>query len=346
MTNQAGVASTEKVAIREAEIRPNHLIQGLYQHIEADVRWLVERQAGFIRVPCPACGSERPARAFEKNNLAYERCLDCATVYLNPRPMPAILEEFYARSEVYWYWNTYIFPATEEARREKIFRPRAERLVEICQRHQVRTDVLLEVGAGFGTFCEEMRRTGLFRRIIAVEPTPDLAETCRQRGLEVLEKPIEQVQLEAETVDVVAAFEVIEHLFDPRDFLLACARVLSPGGLLVVTCPNIKGFDLVILQTLSASIDHEHFNYFHPASLSSLATTCGLEPLEIMTPGKLDAELVRKKILSGELNVAGQPFLRQLLVDEWERAGGAFQQFLADNLLSSHLWLVARKKGF
>ena len=38
--------------------------------------------------------------------------------------------------------------------------------------------------------------------------------------------------------DLVAAFEVIEHLADWRDFLKEASRVLAPGGQLVVSTPN------------------------------------------------------------------------------------------------------------
>jgi 2-polyprenyl-3-methyl-5-hydroxy-6-metoxy-1,4-benzoquinol methylase len=253
---------------------------------------------------------------------------------------------YYATSENYAYWNNYIFPASENARREKIFRPRAERVVETCQRHNVRTSVLMEVGAGFGTFCEEVQRLKVFQRVIAIEPTPDLSETCRRKGLEVIQKPIEQVRLDdVEAVDVIATFEVIEHLFSPRQFLQGCASVLAPGGLIIITCPNVKGFDIGVLQALSGAVDVEHLNYFHPGSLSRLLAECGFETLEALTPGKLDAELVRKRILAGELDVSSQPFLRQVLVDEWESVGHKFQDFLANNLLSSHMWLVARKSG-
>jgi len=264
-------------------------------------------------------------------------------MYVNPRPTPVILAECYAKSEVYWYWNKYIFPASEEARRDLIFQPRVERIADICQRYGIENGTLLEVGAGFGTFCEEAQRLGIFRRVIAVEPAPDLAETCRRKGLEVIEKPIEKVHLEPGMVNIVSSFEVIEHLFSPRDFLLGCASVLSPGGLLILACPNVRGFDITVLQALSDSVDHEHLNYFHPASLSHLVTQCGFEVLEALTPGKLDAELVRKKILTGELDVSSRLFLEQVLVDEWERVGDNFQRFLADNLLSSHMWVIARK---
>lgn len=331
------------MTFRETDIRPDHLMQGQLKHIAADRRRLLQHRDDFVHVPCPACGADTARKAFEKNGLTYMLCSDCATMYVNPRPTPAILEEFYAKSEVYWYWNKYIFPASEEARREKIFRPRVERIAGICQRYGIESGALLEAGAGFGTFCEEAQRVGIFRRVIAVEPAPDLAETCRRRRLEVIEKPIEQVHLEPGTIDIVSGFEVIEHLFSPRDFLLGCASVLSPGGLLILACPNVRGFDITVLQALSDSVDHEHLNYFHPASLSHLVIQCGFEVLEVLTPGKLDAELVRKKILTGELDVSSRPFLKQVLVDEWERVGDDFQQFLADNMLSSHMWLVARK---
>ena len=329
--------------LRENEIRPNHLIEGQAKAVAAGIRRLLQHKDDFVHVPCPACASQEAHKAFEKYELDYVVCLDCGTMYINPRPTPAILEMFYATSENYQYWNKYVFPASERARSERIFRPRAERIGDICRRNGIDNGVLLEVGAGFGTFCEEVRRLGIFRRVIAVEPIPDLAGTCRRKGLEVIEKPIEHVRFESDTVDVVASFEVIEHLFSPRDFLISCARVLSPGGLLVITCPNIKGFDLVVLQALSKTVDVEHLNYFHPVSLSHLVTQCGFETLEVLTPGKLDAELVRKKILTGELDVSLQPFLNQILVDEWERVGDSLQQFLADNMLSSHMWLVARK---
>lgn len=331
-------------AFKEEEIRPDELMLGQARAFMADLSRLLQHKRDFVYVQCPACGSSNAHKTFEKYELTYMTCSECATMYINPRPTPAILEMYYATSENYRYWSQYIFPASEEARRQKIFRPRAERVAEICIRHNIKDGTLLEVGAGSGIFCELVQGMGVFRRVIAVEPTPDLADTCRRKGLEVIEKPIEKVSLGAGIVQVVVSFEVIEHLFSPRDFLLSCASLLSPGGLLVLTCPNVRGFDLVVLQAASNSVDTEHLNYFHPASLSHLVGQCGFEVLEVLTPGKLDAELVRKKVLAGEFDVSQQQFLKQVLIDEWERVGDSFQRFLAENMLSSHMWLVGRKQ--
>ncbi len=334
----------KEVSMREEEIRPEHLKIDQREHLAADIRRLLQHKHEFVNVSCPACGVDNSHVAFEKYGLTYVVCGKCDTLYVNPRPTPVILDEFYATSENYKYWNKYIFPASEEARRAKIFRPRAERLADICRRYKVETNTLLEVGAGFGTFCEEIQRIGLFKRVIAVEPTPDLAETCRRKGLEVIDKPIEQVHWEQGAVNVVASFEVIEHLFSPADYIRSCFAVLNVGGLLVLSCPNIKGFDVSVLMKLSDTIDFEHLNYFHPTSLSNLVLANGFDVVEILTPGNLDAELVRKKILSGEFDVSSQPFLHRVLVERWDDLGGPFQKFLVDQNMSSHMWLVARKR--
>lgn len=330
--------------LKESEIRPKHLMKGQAECFAADIRRLLKQKNEFVYVPCPACGLELGDKAFEKYEMTYVVCQNCETMYVNPRPTPTLLEMYYTTSENYAYWNKYIFPASEDARRIKIFRPRAQRLVEICRQYNANTEVLLEVGAGFGTFCEEIQSFGLFRRVIALESTPDLAETCRNKGLEVIEQTIEKAYLEHSKVNVVASFETIEHLYSPKKFMTRCAKLIEPGGLVIITCPNIKGFDLVVLGANSDTVDVEHLNYFNPSSITLLVNECGFEVLEVSTPGKLDAELVRNKIIQGEFDISSQPFLKQLLIEQWEKLGNTFQQFLSDSLLSSHLWIVARKK--
>jgi 2-polyprenyl-3-methyl-5-hydroxy-6-metoxy-1,4-benzoquinol methylase/ribosomal protein S27E len=331
------------VTLREDEIRPNHLKKVQADRYAADVRRLLTHRPAFTKAPCPACGHDEVRPEFEKYELNYVSCLRCGTLYVNPRPTPAILEEYYSTSENYAYWNKYIFPASEGARREKIFRPRAERVLSICNDHGIPGGTLLEVGAGFGTFCEEITRLEYFDSVIAVEPTPVLAESCRAKGLTVIEKPIEQVQLSALDVDVIASFEVIEHLFAPRGFLQSCSRAMKRHGIIVLSCPNGQGFEVATLRKASDTVDTEHLNYFNPVSLSDLAHSVGFDVIEVRTPGELDAELVRAKAIKGEFDISSQPFLRRVLLDDWERLGQAFQRFLADNLLSSHMWLVARK---
>jgi SAM-dependent methyltransferase len=328
-------------AFRETDIRPDDLMAGQREAQALDVEWLRERSASFVQVACPACGSSSCDRAFEKLGFSFSACRECATLYMTPRPSPETLDEFYATSRNYAYWNEFIFPRSEDARRENIFAPRAARVLELCRRYAIDTGTLLEVGAGFGTFCEEIGKTGTFERVLAVEPTPDLAATCRARGLEVIEQPIEHVDLGDRVANVIASFETIEHLFSPRRFLERCAELLAPGGLLVVSCPSCHGFDVLTLGAASGAIDNEHLNLFNPASLSALVQSCGFDVLEVLTPGRLDAEIVRKQAGAGAFDLGAHPWLHHVLVERWDELRLPFQEFLAENLLSSHLWLIA-----
>ncbi len=332
--------------MKENDIRPEVYAADHRVVVLQDVGRLLTRRDEFVEVCCPACESGPRSAKWVKFGLNYWECDDCQTVYISPRPSPSVLEWFYHGSVNYAYWNKYIFPASESARRERIFVPRVNRFLDLCAKHHVATSAVLEVGAAFGTFCQELKSRNVFDRIVAIEPTPDLAQHCRLKGIEVIERPFEGMAFgEKDTFDAMVSFEVIEHLFSPGDFFRRAKSLLAENGLLMVTCPNVNGFDITTLGQVSDSVDAEHLNYFNPAALSALLARCGLEVLEVQTPGELDAELVRKKVLNGEFSLDSQPWLQRVLLDQWERVGAAFQAFLSESQLSSHMWIVARKRG-
>ena len=86
-------------------------------------------------------------------------------LYVSPSPTFDILKDFYANSVNYKFFNDYIFPSSIEVRREKIFKPRVEKVIKLCQENNIKTDDLLEIGAGYGLFLEEMTKTGAFNNI-------------------------------------------------------------------------------------------------------------------------------------------------------------------------------------
>jgi len=331
--------------MKEEDIRPTKYMSEGSKLLAQDIKRLMKNKNKFEKVPCPACNADNYENIFKKDGFSFVRCRDCQTLFINPRPTPAMLESYYATSKNLKYWNDKLFLASENSRREQIFVPRAKRVAQICKKYVNAKKVLLDVGAGFGTFCEEIKKIPIFSDVIAVEPSTELSETCRRKGIMVIAKPIERVNLgEIKNLNVITCFELIEHLYSPKDFLLSCNRILPKGGLLILTTPNIKGFDLLVLGKLSDNIGGpNHLNYFNQKSISKLFKDCGFKVVETKTPGKLDAEIVRKKIISGEFNAKSQPFLQDVLINQWEELGDTFQKFLAENNLSSHLWVVAQK---
>jgi len=328
--------------VKENDIRPKSLMQDNAACVEADKDYLRDRRSDWIDVVCPACAQAAQTAFGEKDGFSYVQCDSCKTVYTSPRPDEALLKEFYAQSKNYEYWNKYIFPASNEARKKGIYRPRAEMMVEACKGYGIRGGSFVEIGAGFGSFCEVVDSLGFFDEIIAIEPTTDLAETCRQKGFTVLNQMIETVE-ETLAADVIASYEVVEHLFNPFAFLEKCNRLLRPGGLLFLSCPNFKGFDMNTLGVLSDSFDHEHINYFHPRSLTDLLVRAGYEVKTVYTPGKLDASIVRGALQEGKINTTGNKLVDHVLGEGWDEFGADFQKMITDYGLSSHMMVVAQK---
>ena len=84
-----------------------------------------------------ACESEELVREFEKNGFVYSSCQNCGTLFQSPRPSIEAFEAFYRNSVSSRYWAEEFFPAVAEARREKIFRPRADRLRNLCSANAI-----------------------------------------------------------------------------------------------------------------------------------------------------------------------------------------------------------------
>lgn len=325
------------------DIRPDELLQGQQAAMWQDIEFLRSRSYEFVEVNCPACGSDKRQTLYEKYYMTHRLCEDCETQYISPRPTGALLGEFYATSENYKYWAANIYPRSAEMRREKMFRPRAQ-MVSALQSGSGRSGgLLVEVGAGWGLFCEEVARIGAFDQIVGLEPSPDLAETCRRKGLDIIEKPFEDTKL-SNKADVIVLFEVIEHLHDPKRFVRWAFENLIDGGILVLSCPNIKGFDMLLLGSEANAIDHQHLNYFHPASMIRLLQGNGFGEVEVTTPGSLDVDLVRRAWRKGLIDEALLgPVLSPILNADDPETLENFQSVLCRVNLSSHMMAVARK---
>jgi SAM-dependent methyltransferase len=72
-------------------------------------------------------------------------------------------------------------------------------------------------------------------------------------------------------IEVVATLQVIEHVWDHPQFVRECARVLRPGGTLVVTTPNRLTFS----PGLDRPVNPFHTHEFTAAELTRLLSRCG-----------------------------------------------------------------------
>ena len=254
-----------------------------------------------MQIGCPACGSKNYDFQFKKHGFTYVLCRECKTLFVNPRPSLKALVEFYTRSRSAIFWVEEFFKPVAEARRQKIFRPRAEYVKNTIS---VKPDGTIgDIGSGFGIFLEELGKIWASPRMVAIEPSPDMVEICKQKKLEVIPSTIEDVKGWEGEFNLLTAFELFEHLFDPNEFLKKSASLLAPGGYLLVTTLNSEGFDVQVLWEKSKSmIPPLHLNFFNPGSISLLLKSAGFVVEEIATPGLLDWDIVDGMIENGEFD--------------------------------------------
>ena len=326
--------------IKKTDLCPSALLKLQEKAYAIDIKKLQKKIKSFEEISCPACNSKKSKNFFKKYSFNFKLCQKCKTIFMSPRPSQKIMDEYYSNSENYKFWAKYIFPKSEKIRKNEIHKLWIERIITYIKKFKLKHKSLLEIGSGYGTFGNLVITSNFFSKYLGIEPTPELSEVCKERKLKIINKKVEDVFLE-EKFDIVVSFEVIEHIFNPQIFVRKINSLLKKNGSVFLSCPNGKGFDIEILKEKSQSVDSEHVNLFNPESMKILLQKNNFKVLEIFTPGRLDAEIVRDEILKG-FSIKDE-FLKKVLVNEWDKLGWPFQKFLAENNLSSHMWVCAKK---
>ncbi|BBZ23769.1 class I SAM-dependent methyltransferase [Mycolicibacter hiberniae] len=97
---------------------------------------------------------------------------------------------------------------------------------------------VLEAGCGEGYGADLI--ADVARRVIGLDYDDAAVAHVQARypRVEAVQGNLAELPLPDAAVDVVVNFQVIEHLWDQAQFIAECARVLRPGGLLMISTPN------------------------------------------------------------------------------------------------------------
>jgi len=145
----------------------------------------------------------------------------------------------------------------------------------------------IEVGCGDGQF--GARVAAVYRHYIGFDIAERAVALARARGLDAQLHDIGlgPLPVAGASADLVIALDVLEHVFDPPGFLAECARVLGPGGRLLLSTPNIRSLPRLTALALRGRFprtssdpgyDGGHLHYFTSRDLAALAAAAGLRP--------------------------------------------------------------------
>jgi SAM-dependent methyltransferase len=326
--------------MKEEDIRKRDTLKRSLELVEGDCISFFPDKSKFKESQCPACSASESRFEFTKTGFNYVTCLNCGTLYMKNRPGMGELKQFYDSSPSTIYWINDFFMPVAEARREKIFRPRAE---ELAGKFGPDPEWLIgDIGAGFGLFLEEMRKLWPSSSYIAIEPSSEQAEICRNSDLHVECCFLEELSGYDNSFDLLTAFELFEHLYEPAIFLERVYKLLKPGGRLLLTTLNGEGFDIQILWEKARSIYPPcHMNFFDPESLSRLLQKTGFIVEQKTTPGQLDWDIVEGMITKEGFN-AGR-FWKLVSDKASPDAKNMLQNWIRQSGFSSHMRILAQK---
>jgi 2-polyprenyl-3-methyl-5-hydroxy-6-metoxy-1,4-benzoquinol methylase len=173
----------------------------------------------------------------------YARCTSCETLVCTMAPVESTAGvvddkvDFYG--ERYWTGHQtewFGFPPIEERARADL-PERCLHWLGTLLRYRLPPARLLDLGAAHGAFVRLAAVAGF--DALGIEMSPTVVELARRTfGIDMRVGPLESAGVADDSFDVIASFDVLEHLRDPEATLRAVRRALRPDGLLIMQTPD------------------------------------------------------------------------------------------------------------
>jgi 2-polyprenyl-3-methyl-5-hydroxy-6-metoxy-1,4-benzoquinol methylase len=137
----------------------------------------------------------------------------------------------------------------------------------------------IDVGCGNGKFMRTMNFLGW--RFQGVELNSTAVQACRSIGLSVFHGDLHAANLQNNSVDLITARQVIEHIPNPAIFMHEISRALKKGGRLVIETPNSMALGRQWFGANWFANDvPRHLVLYCPTNLNMLAKHYGLRLVE------------------------------------------------------------------
>ncbi len=229
-------------------------------------------------VNCNLCGASDQRIVYAKPDEHYPRdewftvveCLNCGLGFLNPRPTPEEIGQYYPAG--YYEYD----------QRDPDFHER---------RYEIEADVirgkipdgkgrsLLDLGCANGNFPRYMKRLGW-----EVEGVEVSANSEEIKDFKVYREPFPELSIDGPYYDAITAWSVLEHLHDPLAHFQKAARLLKPGGIFVFVVPN---FDSLSSHSLFREDTPRHLFFFTRRTISEFLARAELLATEIRCDNRI-----------------------------------------------------------
>ena len=221
----------------------------------------------MVHRDCDCCGSDELQVIYNYNFETMTKkgqfewvvnnvvCKKCGFVFVSPVPDQSILSRFYESQYVHSHGQVIDYSIEK-------------RITSIKKYKEINSDLVkyIDIGAGVSSERYLQKITELFESVIVIEPNKDV--NAKYYSID---------QLPDGCGDIIVAYDMLQHITKPHDFLCKCANALTDKGFLIIEVPNLYCYT----QKPFFLTHGEIVNHFSPRSLCNLASMAGLNLIEL-----------------------------------------------------------------
>ncbi|HYG76591.1 MAG TPA: class I SAM-dependent methyltransferase [Planctomycetota bacterium] len=216
---------------------------------------------------CPLCDTRpvQPAPVQPEPPFGICQCPKCNLIFLSPRPPVDAMKTYYD--------EYYEGDAARSPRQEN----RAARHIRRLMRYASKPGRLLDVGAGDGYFLNAARKAGW--QVEGLELSqPRVKHAKDWFDLTLHSTVLSDAPFAAQSFDAIGMFQLIEHVHDPRAVLKKVHELLRPGGILMMSTPNVLAYARKNRDVNTWRIPR-HLFFFTPRTLVNAVENSGFTVL-------------------------------------------------------------------
>jgi 2-polyprenyl-3-methyl-5-hydroxy-6-metoxy-1,4-benzoquinol methylase len=229
----------------------------------------VKEGSGYSLVKkCLLCNSSKFESYYTKFKIPIVRCTKCSLIFSKKKPNN--FNDLYSGDE-YLKFNLKSYQKSRTYRKNRFGKERVKILQSFKKKGK-----LLDVGCGNGWFLEAAKKH--YNQCAGVEFSNSL-RTWLEKNLKI--KTYKEISdVKDNTYDIITAFDLIEHVPDPKNFLKLMKSKLTKDGIILIYTPNVEslGFDF-LKEKNNLLCPPSHLTYFSKKTFSRLSKECGLKIL-------------------------------------------------------------------
>lgn len=266
--------------------------------------------AGYNRTICPSCGSEH----LDRIALNRAECLVAKWQHdmdIDVRPYFRGIDSVELRSCKMCDLQFFVPPIVGDGPFYAQLQKRDWYYMSDKWEHRValsqvpRGGRVCEIGCGVGAFVGCVNRAGM-GRAIGIETNREAVDNARANGIPVEFARVEEYEAShGAAMDVVCAFQVLEHVEDPRSFVMAATQLLRPAGLLILSVPNRASF--IRWHNWVTDLPPHHVTRWSDRAMVNLFRAAGLQNLRVRYE-PLQTYHAEAYAVSWKIRTRGRPF--------------------------------------